>query len=137
MNSQLIFSPPPPLPLAPPPLPPAIRTRSHKENREPIYTRLLLVLAAIYGSAGSSDVGRRAAGGSVSASRNLQAPPTFSLLLSFFFFLTIKLCLGATPPAPSVGPPTVMRLRLLDIKWSAVVRRVGLCGYVRIDRIGY
>lgn len=48
---------------------------SYKGSWESLYTRLLLVLAAVYDSTGSSGVGRRAEGelaGSSEASRNLE-----------------------------------------------------------------
>lgn len=63
--------------------------------------RLLLVLAAIYDSTGSSDVGRRARG-----ERDVsEAPPSRSLvtLKAFFLFTATKLRLGARPPPP-LGP---------------------------------
>lgn len=110
----LEFSSPPPLSAlihsssvsAPPPPPPAIRTRSHKGNREPFYTHLLLVLAAIYGSAGSSDVGCGAAGGSgaVSASRNLHVLPTFSPSSLFFFQALLNRVWEQNSPTAPRGP---------------------------------
>lgn len=56
--------------------------------------RLLLVLAAIYDSTGSSDVGRRAEGEHAVSSEAIQRLATFK---PFFLFTATKR-LGASPP---------------------------------------
>lgn len=60
-EGTLHFIPPrsPSTPFLPPQ---AMANGSYKGNWESLYMRLLLVLAAIYDSTGSSDVGRRAEG---------------------------------------------------------------------------
>lgn len=72
--------------------------------------RLLLVLAAIYDSTGSSDVGRRAKGEHAVSSEAIQRLAT---LKPFPPFTATKLRLGATPPMWDVA---VMRLPLHDFK---------------------
>lgn len=57
--------------------------------------RLLLVLAAIYDSTGSSDVGRRAKGEHAVSSQAIQRLAT---LKPFFRFIATRLRLGASPP---------------------------------------
>lgn len=73
--------------------------------------RLLLVLAAIYDSTGSSDVGRRAEGEHAVSSEAIQRLAT---LKPFFLFTATQLRLGASPP---VWATAVMRLLLHDFKW--------------------
>lgn len=60
---------------------------SYKGNRESLYIRLLLVLAAIYDSTGSSDVGRRAMGEQAVSSQAIQRLVT---LKPFFFLLPLN-----------------------------------------------
>lgn len=76
--------------------------------------RLLLVLAAIYDSTGSSDVGRRAEGEHAVYSEAIQRLATFK---PFFLFTATKLRLGASPP---MWATAVMRLLLHDFKWLRV-----------------
>lgn len=71
--------------------------------------RLLLVLAAIYDSTGSSDVRRRAEGEHAVSSEAIQRLATFK---PFFLFTATKR-LGASPP---MWATAVMRLLLHDFK---------------------
>lgn len=58
--------------------------------------RLLLVLAAIYDSTGSSDVGRRAKGEHAVSSQAIQRLATLKPFFSRF--IATRLRLGASPP---------------------------------------
>lgn len=80
--------------------------------------RLLLVLAAIYDSTGSSDVGRRAEGERAVSSEAIQRLITLKPPPFFFSFTAAKLCLGETPTTPTtpVLAVAVMRLLLHDFK---------------------
>lgn len=95
----LCQSPPfttPPTPINKPPW--AMGNGSYKGNWESFYIRLLLVLAAIYDSTGSSDVGYRAKGEQAVSSKAIQRLVTLKL----FPFSAIKLRLEVNPP--HVGP---------------------------------
>lgn len=104
---------PPPFLLAAP-SPWAVANGSYKGNWESLYMRLLLVLAAIYGSTGSSDVGRRAEGEHAVSSKAIQCLAT---LKPFFLFTATKLRLGSSPP---MWATAVMRLLLHGFKWLRV-----------------
>lgn len=65
--------------------PPPPMDRSYKGNRESLYMRLLLVLAAIYDSTGSSDVGRGAEGELAVSSEAIQRLITLKPPPPFFF----------------------------------------------------
>lgn len=77
--------------------PPAMANGSYKGNWESLYMRLLLVLAAVYDSTGSSDVGRRAEGEHAVSSVAIQR---FAAFLPFYCHSTPS---GSTPPRVGHG----------------------------------
>lgn len=81
--------------------------------------RLLLVLAAIYDSTGSSDVGRRAKGEHAVSSQTIQRLAT---LKAFFLrFIATRLRLGASPPRVRCGGNEVPAPQLQMIQGVGVL----------------
>lgn len=79
---------------------------SYKAKWDSFYIRLLLVLAALYDSTGSSDVGLGAKG---RAGRLLRSHSASHNLIALFAFTAIKVCLGVNPrvgPGPNETPST-------------------------------